>query len=88
MGHDRLHAVVAELHTLLDDIDDLDHEDREKLNAALGDIRTHLDPEQPDAEEGSLTAEVDEAYARLRARHPVLATGLQRLMDTLNQMGL
>jgi hypothetical protein len=98
MTSDQLKHTLDELHKLLDD-ERLDAQDVAMLRGALRDINGRLgipcDPadEADEGEEGeamvpSATDVVDDFSARFAGEHPVLATGLRRLIDLLNQSGI
>ncbi|MDA3960050.1 MAG: DUF4404 family protein [Planctomycetota bacterium] len=97
MTSQRLRQIVDELHTELEQ-HSLDEEGRSMLRDTLKDLVVHLDARdasaaaEPSAEGEPMVPNaidgLDEAYARFRDEHPALATGVQRLIDLLNQSGI
>ncbi len=86
MTSEQLKHTLDELHSLLED-DRLDAEDAELLRGALRDIIGRLGDEgEPMAP--SATDVVEDFSARFAGEHPVLSTGLRRLIDLLNQSGI
>lgn len=96
MTSDHLKHVIDDLHQALDG-HALDDEDRDVLRRALHDIGDALATDAPaTGDTGDAGAPMtpsaidglDEMAYRFREEHPTLATGIQRLIDLLNQSGI
>jgi hypothetical protein len=93
---DKLQAALRELHSQLDELDELDESTRERLRATIGEIQGALNkrassdrgPVTPQPQDQSLAERLNDATRELESTHPELATNLGGVIHALAQMGI
>ena len=89
MSKDQIQSKLAELHSELETLENVDGELRELLRTVDGDIHALLDAEQHDAEVASeLMERVEAVGADFAARHPHLERFFQELVAVLGRLGI
>ena len=81
-----LESALAQLHLHLQDVEELEPEERVRLEAAVAEIQTSLDRGEVNSQ--SLAERMQEATEQLKASHPALTENLGRIADMLSQMGI
>ncbi|MDA8744870.1 DUF4404 family protein [Rubripirellula amarantea] len=81
-----LENALAQLHKHLQDVQELDVEERARLEAAVTEIQTSLDRSEVNSQ--SLAERLQEATEEFKASHPALTENLGRIADMLSQMGI
>lgn len=82
----KLEEILAELHTQLENIDDLDESQIQMLQSAAQEIQTTLD--HSDVSSASLAQRLEEATRQFSQSHPTLTNTVGRIADLLSQMGI
>ena len=87
---ERLRTALADLHTQLSQVDTLDPESRDLLEAIAADIKAALaaPPSTPRPGELSLSQRLSEATRQFEESHPTIGGVVERLVDVLAQMGI
>lgn len=89
MPNDKLRATVAELEQELAAAGTVDEGTRQRLQAALAEIRVALQETETSAEDrSSLAARLTKAVEEFEGSHPTLVGIIGRLADGLAQIGI
>lgn len=85
-----LKAMLSQVHSELENTDDLPEQDERSLRALLDEIEGRLDELEavPDGGEESIGDRIDMALGDFQVTHPTLAFTLRRLVDTLQKIGI
>jgi septal ring factor EnvC (AmiA/AmiB activator) len=81
-----LEKTLDQLHLQLQDVSELDDEQRDRLRAAVDQIKASLDESEVNSH--SLATGLQAATQSFSDAHPKLAENLGRVADMLSQMGI
>lgn len=82
----QLEETLDQLRLQLASVEDLDAEERERLQAAVNEIQNSLDRTEVDSQ--SLAQRLSDATAHFQESHPALTNSVGRVADMLAQMGI
>ena len=89
MGENRLRSLLTDLHGELSGAESVDAKDRELLGQVMDDIEGVLDGRSSLGEdEESLNDRLDRGVVRFENRHPRFSFILERMIETLSNMGI
>jgi F0F1-type ATP synthase membrane subunit b/b' len=89
MTNDKIKQTLDELGRQLTDVENLDPEVIQRLASMVAEVQSKLDDEQGEQEDHQTIAErLREATIQFEESHPTLASTVERLIDTLGQMGI
>ncbi len=86
----QLKAMLSQVHSELENTEDLPEQDERSLRALLDEIEGRLDELEAGSAEGEegIGERIDIALGDFQATHPTLAFTLRRLVDTLQKIGI
>lgn len=82
----QLEETLEQLRQQLSEIDSLDSDERDRLQAAVTEIQESLDADEVSSQ--SLAERLSEATAHFSEAHPTLTNSVGRIADMLSQMGI
>ena len=81
-----LEKTLAQLHQQLENIEDLNEADVQKLREVAQEIQSTLD--RSDVSSATLAERLEEATRQFSQSHPALTNTVGRIADLLSQMGI
>ncbi len=90
MPSDQLRAELAQLHSLLQDTQEIDDSTRQSLTQLAEDIQRVLQAPSDRTDQGhtDLRHRIDDVVLDFEAKHPQLTQILSRVTDLLSNMGI
>lgn len=88
MEETKLRALLQELHQELETAESVEPQSRRLLSEVLGDIQGVLDSTESDGEDSSFSEQLQHAVVEFENNHPRIAFTIERLIQSLANMGI
>lgn len=91
MKRDQLIQSLHQLHAKLRDVEDVDSQTREKIDAMIGDIERSLEDEKNQVvtpRHTPLRKSLEDSVEHFEVSHPNLTSIINHVISTLNAMGI
>lgn len=83
-----LHELLDRLEAAVDDLDADDVESRERVNALATRLRQRMDAEDDAQMRGEVMEELEGQLTEFEVSHPRLTLALQKIINTLSNVGI